>query len=96
MPGFTTQTALSSDDERLYGAAAGDGEKSGFMLASFAPLDEELTEKEVHFSVKGLAGRKVTLYVTDETRDAKKIVTFSSEEFDFIVPPYSMIFAAVE
>lgn len=90
------QVNLTSDDERLYGVASFENGKGAFYISSFAPVDEELNAKEVHIELKGAEGKKATVYVIDESSDLTKTVTFDAASFDYLLPPYSVIFVEVE
>ncbi len=85
-----TQVELSSDDMRLYAIAATDGENSGVLVSSFAPIDEGLEDKVIHFTFKGVEGKTATVIVTDEFHNDKKLITFKSDEFIFNMPAYSI------
>lgn len=90
------QCELCSDDERLYGAAASDGERGCIMLSSFADTDAPPEEKEVRFELKGLEGKSVTVRITDSDRTAQKLVSVAASAFEVVMPPYSMLLITVE
>ncbi len=90
------QVAFTSDDKRIYGVAASNGEKGGFMISSFTDIDETLERKSIEINIKGLEGKKATVYLTNEQNTFSKVITFDNCSFTFELDPYSFIFVEIE
>jgi len=92
------QAELSSDDARLYGVAACDGENAAVLLSSFAdPIDEQLEEKTVSIKLCGIENKMASVYISDENRDLELVASVPAKDtVSVTMPPYSIVLIKTE
>ena len=97
-PGIADQVRLTAEGEGLYAVASrsADGTRGAVLAAGFSDPEAEARPQRIAFSFRQMPGRKLSVYLADETHDLEKIDERPCGDLELELPPFSVLLLLTE